>query len=572
MRAVLAGVIAAIEALAVALATLLVVTGFALLVWWLSFGLTAEPIDVVGVAGAVWLLAHFVPLAVELSPEAMQALGFAPEALGFTLSLAPLGISLATFAFAWRSGWRFGLRGGSGVAGVIGGMIGFGVAAAAVDTFVSVAALPLLATAAIPAALYAVSSTVAFVLRSVREQHPWWLRVVEAIEVGLGRAGLPQSRVVVARTGEALRLTAMLVLAYVGISGIATAVAFVVGFANVTAMSQALQLGVWGAVMMFVAQLAFLPNFVVWTGSWLTGAGFAIGSGTSASPFGALLGPLPGLPVLAAIPDGWGALAVVAPLVVALVAVAVGISLGNAARRHSVGSLLATVVSAAVGAGLVIVLLNWTAGGSAGPGRLSEVGPSPWVAGGIAAAELGIGAVLGALASRADLLGRAASVASVLPTRTTGDTGATGETETSEPTLGRSSGAGIAPAPGAVDPDDQVTVPIEFETPVAVDVPVIPRALDAEPEPDEWLTDVIDGIAVDAGEPATPPSREPELFDQQETVEVTPVDAEQGNARDKADPAVIDVDALVEAYSWDGASEPEPEEQPTGWRWPRKKG
>lgn len=568
----MAGVIAAIEALAVALATLLIVTGLAVLVWWLAFGLAAEPSAVFGAAGAVWLLAHFVPLTITLSPEAMQAFGFAPEALDFTLSLAPLGVTLVTAVFAARSGWRFGNRGGSGVAGVVGGMLAFAAAAGAIETFVSVAAFPIAGTAAVAAALYGSIAAIAFVLRAAREKHPWWLRSLDALEVGLARAGVPKAGIVAARTGEAFRIAAMLLLGYVGLAGVAAGLASVLGFADVTALSQSLQLGTWGTIMMFVAQLALLPVFVLWSGAWLTGAGFAVGTGTSASPFGALLGPLPGLPLLAAIPDGWGALAILAPLCIMLVAVVIGISLGESARRFSVVSLLSTVIASAALAGLAVVLLSWVAGGSAGPGRLAVVGPESWLVGGLAAGELGVGAVLGALAARADLIGRASTVVAATP-------------------LARASaddavfGSEAHPNRAAVDPNDQPTLPVEF------DIPVIPFVADARGadrdsanahsagphDADQQDTDVI----VDDSVVETNP-REPELFDQHMSGDETATGeaAERteaahpapGQAPASDDPTLIDADALIEAYSWDNPAEPLPEEKPTGWRWRRKKG
>lgn len=573
MRAVLAGVIAAIEALAVALAGLLAVTGIAVLIWWVSFDLAAEPSEVFSVAGAVWLLAHAVPLTVTLSPEAMQAFGFAPEALDFQVTLAPLALTLVTAVFAGRSGWRFGSRGGSGVAGVVGGMLGFGAAAAAVGSFVSAAALPIAGTAATAAALYGAIAALGFVLRASREEHDWWLRSVAACEAMLTRLGVPKAGTVTARAREVCRVGAMLVLGYVGLAGVAAGIAMLLGYAEVTATSQALQLGASGAIMMFIVQLALLPVFVLWSGAWLTGAGFAVGAGTSASPFGALLGPLPGLPLLAAIPDGWGAFAILAPLSLVILGIGVGASLGATARRGGVGALIGTTAAAALLAGLAIALGSWIAAGSIGPGRLADVGPEPWLTGGLATAELGVGAALGALAARGDLLGRAAALVAV-----------------SKPAEDYDAGRVPQPVPDLGNADDQLTMPI------GGDIPVIPFAGDASTEPsapafaeapheaDFADTDVIhaeiaDDHAEDRAEVGVLPEREPQLFDRQlvdDDAQVEPP-AEPG-VIEHGDPAApggeqheLDVDAIVQAYSWDHAAEEPAPEQPSGWRWPRKK-
>jgi uncharacterized RDD family membrane protein YckC len=65
--------IAAIEAAAVALAGLVVVAIPALLLWAVTFDLAAEPSAVLAVIGGIWLLAHWVPMGFQLSPEAARA-------------------------------------------------------------------------------------------------------------------------------------------------------------------------------------------------------------------------------------------------------------------------------------------------------------------------------------------------------------------------------------------------------------------------------------------------------------------------------------------------------------------
>jgi hypothetical protein len=45
-------------------------------------------------------------------------------------------------------------------------------------------------------------------------------------------------------------------------------------------------------------------------------------------------------------------------------------------------------------------LLAWWSGGAAGPGRLADVGPMPLPVAGVAAATVGIGALVGTYAAR----------------------------------------------------------------------------------------------------------------------------------------------------------------------------
>ena len=75
MRALLTAVIAAIEAAAVALAVFALIGIPAVLVWWLSFDLSAEPEAVTSAIAALWQMAHLVPMKLTVSPQAALGMG-----------------------------------------------------------------------------------------------------------------------------------------------------------------------------------------------------------------------------------------------------------------------------------------------------------------------------------------------------------------------------------------------------------------------------------------------------------------------------------------------------------------
>jgi len=50
--------------------------------------------------------------------------------------------------------------------------------------------------------------------------------------------------------------------------------------------------------------------------------------------------------------------------------------------------------------GILLGLLAWISAGAAGPGRLVDVGPSPWLVGGVAAIEFGVAATVALFAGR----------------------------------------------------------------------------------------------------------------------------------------------------------------------------
>jgi hypothetical protein len=154
-----------------------------------------------------------------------------------------------------------------------------------------------------------------------------------------------------------------------------------------------------GEFAMVLLSVLMLPNAICFAAGYIAGPGFAIGAGTSVGYGGVHLGALPAFPLLAAVPGGRAPWQVTAVFIAALVlaGVAAGwrvarlteLSLPERARAAlSGGALLGVVVAAVVG----------FAGGPAGPGRLSAVGPSPWQVGLALAAEVSVLGVLVVLA------------------------------------------------------------------------------------------------------------------------------------------------------------------------------
>lgn len=166
--------------------------------------------------------------------------------------------------------------------------------------------------------------------------------------------------------------------------------------------------GALGGVALLLTGIALVPNAVVWGVAWLTGPGFAVGVGTAVGPFGHELGPVPALPLLAALPTGG------VPEWVAVLVLAVPLLAGAVAGRLVAGELGEDCASwsrtcaeaAAVGpvAGVVVGLLAWLSGGAVGGERLVEVGPAPLAVAAATTTAVAVGAVAGALVRRARLL------------------------------------------------------------------------------------------------------------------------------------------------------------------------
>lgn len=161
------------------------------------------------------------------------------------------------------------------------------------------------------------------------------------------------------------------------------------GWIEVIRLYEALGLSVLGGVMLTIGQLAILPNLIVYGASWISGVGFQIGTGSLVSPLATQLGPIPALPVFAAIPTGGfdrGILFALVPVMAAFLGTIL-------VRRHTdqmrweygtrYSAAFSLALLAAITAAVVSFLLAALASGSFGPGRFQEVGVNALVFAGV---------------------------------------------------------------------------------------------------------------------------------------------------------------------------------------------
>ena len=567
MRALLTAVIAAIEAAAVALAVFAAIAVPSVLLWWLSFGLGAEPSAVAGVAAQLWQLAHFVPMRISISAQAALGLGLAPEALSFALSLAPLGLTLVTVLLGFRSGRRFAASGGAGAWSLFGGAVGFGVAAG----FAAVLAGPSdelqpWARIAVPVAVYTIPLALGFVLRAAAEGQEWWFSLVRSLQRSVEGAAPVAAAALPERAAETLRLAAAAVAGLLALGAFGVSIAILVGYVDIASLGQSLQLDAFGALMLFLLQLVLLPVAWIWAISWFVGSGFSVGLATSVTPFETLLGPLPALPLFGAIPDGWGWAGGLAPaIVVALGATVGGIFAGRPAmRRASTAVAVLVPVCGALLVGLLAMLLGALASGAIGPGRLSAAGPVAWKFGALAAAELAFGMCLGVFARRVDT----ARLRDLVPAGLLaegGDGAAESERDADlietvpvEPLTGSApagaASAGLARAPAPADPQlaDQPTIEVE---PLG-DAPASQTEHElADSAPVEFIPNASGSRSSTAAADPQPTRSEPAAPEQAGT---GPVEPEPEEA----------VDPLLEAFSWEAKPEGggAPLQRDSGWR------
>lgn len=134
--------------------------------------------------------------------------------------------------------------------------------------------------------------------------------------------------------------------------------------------------------------IALLPNAVVCALGYASGPGFALGAGTSVTLGGVQVGALPALPLLAAVPHGPAGLTVETGAILVLIVAGVLAAWLIARGGQPLTRSMLMAAGAGAFAGVLAAVVAALAGGPAGPGRMTAVGPSPWQLGLTVAAEV----------------------------------------------------------------------------------------------------------------------------------------------------------------------------------------
>lgn len=157
----------------------------------------------------------------------------------------------------------------------------------------------------------------------------------------------------------------------------------------------------FGGLIIVIAGIGYLPVLILWSTSYLLGAGFAIGPGIGMSPF--VPAPpstqLPAFPLLAALPEKVGPIAWALPVIAVIVGVGIGLMVARGTKQPALVRLgIATAATLLVG--IALGLVSCLARGSLGDIRLASIGPDPILVGLLAFALTSIGAIPTALALR----------------------------------------------------------------------------------------------------------------------------------------------------------------------------
>jgi hypothetical protein len=371
--ATLGGVLAAAGPLVVLLA-------IGIIGWFATdAGVHGAPRDGMQVGALAWLAGH----------------GSGVTVMGARVTIVPLGI---TAIAAW-SMWRLGHRVGDAVSGL--GPDADRISDGERDVTVPTAIALFFAGYAVVAVVVATLAAGATADPSLPRVLGWSLLLTAsvaapAIAIGSGRAAIWAAFLpATVRAGAAVAgavLSRLLV-----VSALVFLVALALSFDDAATMTSQLHPSPGEAGLYALANAAFLPNAALAAGSWLLGPGFAVGGATLVSPGAVVLGPLPVVPLLAALPavgtpPAWIGAATVLPALVA----------AWASYRALRGRLLTwdRIALAGCGGGLVagfgFTVLAALSGGAAGPGRMRFVGPFTRDVLVHAVTACGVGALLGA--------------------------------------------------------------------------------------------------------------------------------------------------------------------------------
>lgn len=372
---------------------------------WATAGFQNTGFDVLArLAGQAWLLIHGVPLQL-----AAVGPGTAGSPGSGMLTLVPLGLTLIPFLLAWRAGRRLArasytdqlwqaLLGSWLVYSAFGAATGF--ICRTPDVVIN-----LWYAMVIPLIPFALGMVI-----GARREAGSWSRLIGVDAVDWISRTSQHSRWAGSYLGSAAKAGFLALASALALACALLAVDFFVHWNLVISVYEALDAGAVGGAALTIAQLGYLPNLAVFALAWVSGSGFAMGAGSQVGPLGTAAGPLPAIPVFAAIPSGpldYGFVALVVPVLAGILAGWWFLREGEnhfdewlsikVRYRWFTATVSTLVLGLLVGAvsGLLAAGLAWLARGSAGLGRLTSIGPDPLWTGLWIAAEVGTGVVIG---------------------------------------------------------------------------------------------------------------------------------------------------------------------------------
>ncbi len=374
---------------------------------WLAGGFSEQDASVIArLAGQIWLVGHGVPLELTTAPGPISA-----TVQSGVFNLMPLGLFLVPFFLAWRAGRRLArasytdqlwqpLSSAAAVYAAAGLATAFICSGPVVNA-------PLIASTLMP-----LIPAVSGLIIGARLEAGSWSRLVGISAADWIDKTTQDQRWAGSYAWAVFRSAFVAVMAALALSAFMLAVDIIARWNDIASVYQGLKAGAVGGAGLTLAQISYMPNLAIWTLAWASGNGFALGDGSTVSPLGTAVAPVPPIPLLAALPTGTLTLGFVALLIPILAGVLGGWWFVRAGENHFDEwlslkirvrwlSLPASTLFLGVVIGAFAAALAWfpffLSQGSIGIGRLNQVGPDPFTAALWLGAEVAAGVLVGSL-------------------------------------------------------------------------------------------------------------------------------------------------------------------------------
>jgi hypothetical protein len=186
--------------------------------------------------------------------------------------------------------------------------------------------------------------------------------------------------------GQAVLYASRALALLLGLSSIIFGISIFMHLSTVKNLITVLEPGILGGLLLLLLNVLYIPNAMVATLGYFSGAGFAVGSGTLVAPWKFDLNSIPAFPLLGALPSGKSLLSLLGIVLVILT--------GALLASWTIDLNMRILVQSLVVGAIMCAVIGIAGSGALLTDAMSAVGVSPWKFTLSLTAELSLGAFL----------------------------------------------------------------------------------------------------------------------------------------------------------------------------------